>query len=353
MHDIITLKLSDENELEEWDRYVEGNPSGTPFHLSCWLKTIKDTYHFEDFLLLGKDESGNIAAGLPLFRVPKLLSLKRRLISIPFSDYGGVLSSGDMHGARTISSLLEMQKKTNEIIEIRGGSLTKTHKFKGHNYFKRHILDLNSDLDQIRSKIDKKTILYSIRKAEKSNLTIEVRNDCQAMADFCRLNLLTRKKHGVPCQPIRFFNHLFKNIIEPKIGYIVTASHDTTVIAASIFIKVGDQLHYKYNSSDPAALKQYSPNHLLLWHTIQFAKESGLKSIDFGRTSPDNEGLIRYKNMWGADCTDIPYYFYPEISGTSSIKENSIFYKVLNQIWMKLPNTAIEMMSPLFYRYLT
>ncbi len=50
--------------------------------------------------------------------------------------------------------------------------------------------------------------------------------------------------------------------------------------------------------------------HLLFWNTIQEAKASGLRYLDFGRTDADQEGLITFKNRWGATQSVLTYSRY-------------------------------------------
>jgi lipid II:glycine glycyltransferase (peptidoglycan interpeptide bridge formation enzyme) len=135
-------------------------------------------------------------------------------------------------------------------------------------------------------------------------------------------------------------------------GFILAAFHDSTIIAASIFLTVGKKIHYKYNASDPDLLKKLSPNHLLTWDVIQWGVDHGYASLDFGRSSPDNVGLIRYKNMWGMEDNELPYYYYPRVKGAVSKKESGLGYRLMTSMWRHVPLPVMEMMSPVLYKHL-
>jgi CelD/BcsL family acetyltransferase involved in cellulose biosynthesis len=344
------ISLSDETAIAKWDDFVRSHPLATPNHLSSWLKTISATYSFEPFLYAATADDGALAGIFPLFRIQSPFT-GTRMVSLPFSDYGGPLCSHPDLDAEMVALVRGERRSGTQRIEIRG-PLDHPGDLLRFSYYKRHVLDLRPGIETIQKNIDKKTILYSVRKAEKSGVTIR-RDDTKAGLDeFCRLNNLTRKKHGVPSQPRAFFDNLFSCMISTGNGFILVASHESDVIAASLFLTVAKRIHYKYNASDPANLKKYSPNHFLTWHVISWGVEQGFESLDFGRTSPDNEGLIRYKNMWGMKDMELPYYYFPRVNGAASTKENGLGYRWMTSVWRRLPLPVAESASRVLYKHL-
>jgi hypothetical protein len=47
--------------------------------------------------------------------------------------------------------------------------------------------------------------------------------------------------------------------------------------------------------------------HLLFWNTIKEAKLDTIKTFDLGRSAFDNEGLLTFKDRWGASRTTLRY----------------------------------------------
>ena len=78
----------------------------------------------------------------------------------------------------------------------------------------------------------------------------------------------------------------------------------------------------------------------------------GFHSLDFGRTSSENKGLIRFKRMWGMKGVDYCYNYYPEIQGMISKEESSWFYRFLTGIWGSLPVVVTEKIGPMIYKHL-
>ena len=76
-----------------------------------------------------------------------------------------------------------------------------------------------------------------------------------------------------------------------------------------------------------------------------------MQCLDFGRTSPDNKGLIRFKEMWGMKSIDLYYNYYPRIQGVVSREESGWLYRFLTGIWGSLPVRISEKIGPMIYKH--
>jgi lipid II:glycine glycyltransferase (peptidoglycan interpeptide bridge formation enzyme) len=330
--------------MRQWDNYVRSHPDATPFHLHNWIKTIYESYGFEPFLYTVRDSLGSITSVLPLFRIKSIVT-GSRLVSLPFTDYCGPLCNSREEEKTLLDWVIETFSHTVRHIEIRSGVMN-TDYFKRDEFYKRHVLELTNDASEILGKCDKKTIQYSIRKAQKSGVLIREENSQQGMDEFYGLNKMTRKKHGIPHQSPRFFANLFKNMFSDNSAFLLLAFSESRVIAGGLFFRLNNTLYYKYNASDQEYLTEKKPNHLLAWHAIEKACQEHLTFLDFGRTSPCNEGLMRYKEMWGAKAHDLPYNYFPEVKGLSCGKTiGSSCMEKLTRIWQKLPDPIVDAVS--------
>jgi len=347
---VLEISVDDIEKTQKWDSFVKMHPAGTPYHLTNWIKTIKETYHYDPVMYMDVNKSGKIECVFPFFLINNIFTSKR-IISLPFSDYGGPIANHQASIQRIIETLNNDYSSYIKNIEIRS-DIKDYVGYKGLNYYKRHVAKLSSDEEKIYSEINKRTIQYSIRKAKKKGVRVYEDNSIEGLKNFIRLNSMTRLKHGVPSQPDKFFYNLFNNMISKKNGFILLAEYRSKIIAASVFITVGRQVHYKYNASDLSYLKEAAPNHLITWKAIQKGINEGYDVFDFGRTSPDNKGLIRYKRMWGAEEFDCVYSYFPEIRGASSFAESSIFYKLSTGVWKRLPTFMRSTIGTYIYKYL-
>jgi hypothetical protein len=341
--------LDNDSQMGHWDEFVSNHPKGTPYHLSGWLRVIQRTYAFVPHLFVWQ-WGGAISGVLPLFSVHGLIG-GRRLVSLPFSDYGGPLFLDEKVEAHALEETIADCKRQEKSIEIRGpvpGELG----FIPLNYYKSHVLPLSGSFADITNKIDRRTILYSVRKAEKAGLEIREANDAGGMEHFYRLNSLTRRKHGVPAQSKEFFANVLEHVIGRGLGFLLLSHHLTQAVGGSLFLRAGRSLHYKYNASDPDCLGKMTPNHALTYHAIRKGNDEGYVSLDFGRSSPDNAGLMRYKSMWGCECIDCPYSYFPRVRGASSTEENSGIFRAFTGLWRRLPVSVTQALGPRIYRHM-
>ncbi len=330
-----------------WDAFVSSHPEATPFHLSSWIRTLRDTYRFEPKLLVCTDDSKKITGLLPYFIVKNFLS-GPRIISMPFSDYSYPLTCGAVVEKRLLKRIKEVAGIKS--IEIRGPIADTEYKY--HDNFKRYILALDPDPSVTYAGFNKSTIVRSIKKAEKNGIEIIEDNSPAGIDAFFQLNRATRKRHGVPHQSRLFFDNIAKNLFSKKYGYILHARQKKTSISATLFLRFNGTLYYKYNATDPKYMRKLTSNHLLVWHAIQKAANDGDHTLDFGRTSTENLGLVRYKTMWGAKAYEYRYYYYPALSGAGAQDESSLPYRLVTGIWRRLPYGITDRLSSTLMKWL-
>lgn len=336
----------------EWDEFVRNNSEGTVFHLSNWAEVMVKTYNYKPYYLIIVDESVNIKAGWPFFLVNNGMNGKK-LISIPFTDSIKPLTNSDRNYPEYFKKIFEIYTKEKlNYIEIRQNSLNSNkNKLRINNYFKNFIVNINPDLETVWKRCKQKSVRYSIKKAEKMGVIIEKSKGKDGIRIFYDLNVLTRKKHGVIPQPYAFFENIWNFLISEGYGFVSVALYEKTPIAASIFLEYKDKIYHKFNASNKSFINLY-PNYLILWDAIKYAYSKGIKYLDLGRTSPDNKGLMSFKRHWGAEEFDLPYYYYPEIKGISSMKQSSLKYKIATGIVKRTHPRILELLGNKFYRYL-
>jgi lipid II:glycine glycyltransferase (peptidoglycan interpeptide bridge formation enzyme) len=190
----------------------------------------------------------------------------------------------------------------------------------------------------------------NIKKAEKEGITVTVSTSPDSMETFCRLNAITRRDHGLPPQPRRFFRCVYDHILSKDMGFIVLASFRGSAIAANVYFCFGDQVIYKYGASD-RAYQHLRANNLVMWEAIKWACDHGYSALSFGRTEPENEGLRQFKAGWGAREHLIKYYRY-DLQKGAFIKAPVIINPLYKKIFSKLPIPALNMLGSILYRHM-
>jgi lipid II:glycine glycyltransferase (peptidoglycan interpeptide bridge formation enzyme) len=149
-------------------------------------------------------------------------------------------------------------------------------------------------------------VRWAVRKAELTPLKVTFEHDLDAVRAFHELVCTTRKRHGLPPQPLRFFENIHRHALSSGKGCVVLARLGSTPIAGSMFLHFGKSAIFKFGASD-AAFHHLRPNNLVMWRAIEWHARAGFESLDFGRTSIANKGLRHFKIGWGAAERRIDY----------------------------------------------
>lgn len=288
-----------------WLEFVETSPSAEVFHHPRWLRLLQDQYGYEIGGRCVANGNG-IEAGIPIARVESRLT-GRRLVSLPFSDFCAPALAAESEPAAAAASLgkalAEETDRTGLPLTVRA-PLPAAEAVVQDGMF-RHLLALSPDPVEVEKRYSKSQVKRGIKKARKEGLRWERRTDAAALDAFYALHLKTRRKLGVPTQPKRFIRR-FEGLFEAGLGFVGLVLDEDRPIAAAVFLTLNQTIVYKYGASDPRRLGK-RPNNLLFSEAIRWACESGMRTLDLGRTEAGNEGLRAFKRSWGAEEVELTY----------------------------------------------
>ena len=285
-----------------WDANLLGHSLATVFHSRGWVKTLHDSYRHQP-VYCGFREAFRLTAILPIVET-KTWFLNRRAVSLPFSD--------SCPGLGNMEDILALMSHSVQLGRQRGWRYVEFRDFprrligdSSSLCFKSHLLNISEKEDAVLASFES-SVRRALRKAETSELNISVSQEPQSILDYYTLHCLTRKRHGLFPQPLRFFRNLHKHVIEPGGGFVTLAKKNERVIAGSVFLTLGANACYKYGASDER-FQALRANNLVMWRSIQECQTRGCRSLDFGRTSIDNQGLRRFKLSYGTKENDLHY----------------------------------------------
>lgn len=287
----------------EWDLLVSSHPEANFFHGSAWARVLVNTYRHRPFYLrLWKD--GKSVALVPLMEVASSFT-GRRGVCLPFSDSCEPLIFAGADGKSALPPIQALaQERKWRYLEFRGASGLATPD-NARPTFYGHTLDLRVGMDALFARLDS-AVRRAIRKAEASDLTVQIERSAEAMEQFVFLHAQTRKRHGVPPQPALFFSQIHEQIIRPGLGFVVLARRGGIAVAAAIFFVQGTKAIYKFGASDETK-QSLRGNNIVMWEAIRFLAANGVQQLDLGRTAPEHEGLRRFKLGWGTCEKSISY----------------------------------------------
>jgi hypothetical protein len=331
---------------ERWDSRLTGNACYSFFHGSAWARALRQTYGYQPnyFATLAGE---HLDALLPVMEVDSWLT-GRRGVSLPFTDYCDPLA-GDLPAFQQLfdQAVLYGRDRRWKYLELRGGrqflaSALPSQRFYGHE------LALVDDEKELFAALTS-PVRRAIRKAEKQGLTVEILKDAEGIKQFYSLHCQTRRKHGLPPQPFKFFQNLQKCILAGGGGIIILARSGARTVAGSIFFHAGQQAIYKFGASDETML-ELRGNDLVMWEGIKYYASRGFRTLHLGRTSLINEGLRRFKLGWGAREHSIEYFKY-DLRKSAFVTDRDGALGWYNRIFAALPLSLSRFLGSVLYRH--
>ena len=284
-----------------WRDFVDGHPRASIFHHPAWAGVLADAYGYRAMATGLVERGGTLAAGLPVVDLSGRVGA-RRWVSLPFTDMCPLLDDGSNDG---VGALVELSRTAKlDVLELRG-ALPDHSAVQRHTSFVRHELALAPGESAIWDRM-RKNHRRSIRDAERAAVTVRRGTDASDIETFYRLHVRTRRRLGVPVQPLRFFRLLRERIVGPGLGFVLTAYAGQTAVASAVFSAWNGTVTYKYGARDER-LPKLDANHLLFWTAIRSACADGYRTFDFGRSDIAQAPLRSFKSGWGATEEPLSY----------------------------------------------
>lgn len=288
----------------DWDRLVARLPGAGFFHTTAWARVLVETHGYSPHYLTVRS-GDELKAVLPLMEVSSWLT-GRRGISLPFTDAVEPLGTDTQALAQLYAEARRQAAERRwKYLEYRGGA-DQMAPAEPSTRFYQHVLDLREGATALLARSDE-SVRRAVRKAERSGLKVEFSREETALREFFALFCQTRRKHGAPPQPFRFFASIQRHILRPGHGWIVLARHEGRPVAGAIYFHAGRQALYKFGASDENR-QHLRGNNLVMWSAIKKYAGEGFATFDFGRTSLGNEGLRKFKASWGAAESLLGYW---------------------------------------------
>jgi len=119
-------------------------------------------------------------------------------------------------------------------------------------------------------------------------------------------------------------------------------------LATVLTLTFKKKMVYKYGGSD-LRYSNLGGNALVFWRAIQDARAKGMEELDMGRSDVGNEGLVMFKERWGAERSTLNYWRYPA-NRSGSGPERLI--RLVNRFVSIAPDISLTTLSNLFYRHM-
>jgi CelD/BcsL family acetyltransferase involved in cellulose biosynthesis len=269
-----------------------------------------------------------------------------RLGALPFSDECPPLCDDEVTAGELMESAMRIRDERGlRFFEMRGapvladGSTRVAPESAGLArtlHFFNYRIPLTKDADAVFQTFKKRSVRQVINKGFRLGVAVRRGDGHADLREFYRLYVYNRKGHGIPPQPFELFSLLFARLQADPQAALYLAEHEGKAVAALVTICFKGLTFAKYEGIDHA-YRQLQPVYPLIWKSIEESALRGDRCYDMGRTAMDNPGLNSFKSHWGADQTELPYFFYPPGHGVSVVASDSWKYRLFTGAFRRMP----------------
>jgi CelD/BcsL family acetyltransferase involved in cellulose biosynthesis len=353
-HKTVTVRIVENpDEDPKWSELLDQHPSAAVFHSPGWLRALRQTYGYESFVIT-TSPAPTLRNGMVVCRVRSWTS--RRLVSLPFSDHCDPLVGSSDNLSEMLAVMADESRtagwrsvewRPRAVIgqpfepAARGCGLTRSREYVLHR------LDLRAGPAEIFRGFHASSTQRAIRRAEREGLTYEAGASDHLLESFYRLLRLTRRRHGLPPQPIAWFRNMVACLGEGVRVHV--ASRDGRPIASVLTLSFKKTMSYKYGGSD-ASLHRLGGMPFLLWRVIRDAHARGFVELDLGRSDVNQPGLIAFKDHLGAARSTLIYYRFP--GKQLEAARSGWMSRVVHGVFTHLPDATLDLAGRLLYKHL-
>lgn len=144
-----------------------------------------------------------------------------------------------------------------------------------------------------------------VTRAERKGVTVTEETAPAAIDEAYRLLEAVYRRARVPLASRSLFEAAVAELVEPGLLHVFAARLDGEMIGARFVLTYRDRVMDWYAGSD-RRFASFSPNELLVWHTLRWARERGFAVFDFGGAGRPGEpyGPRDFKAKFGGDLVD-------------------------------------------------
>ena len=329
----------------DWDAFVEQAPEATFFHLSGWKAAVERAYgHDCPYLYATRD--GRIVGVLPLTRIRSRL-FGHALTSTAFAVYGGpVAETPDAADALIAAASDVADRHDVDHIGLRNLSPMAADgwqvKSDTHATFRK---DISGDAEENLLAVPRKQRAV-VRKSLQAGLQVDTHADTDS---FFHLYATSVRNLGTPVFPKAWFQAL-RDVFGDRCE-VLTVSHEGAHVASLMSFYFRNEVLPYYAGGTPTA-RGVGAHDFMYYDLMCRAGARGFGVFDFGR-SKTGTGPYSFKKNFGFEPTPLHYaYKVRHGEGLPDVSPNNPKYRMMINIWSRLPLPIANLIGPRISRYL-
>ncbi len=307
-----------------------------------WLTVLADGLGHEPYAVRAVVPSGTAVGWLLLARVRHPL-FGHALVSLPYVSSAGPQAEDAVVQGQLLDEAVRLAEELDvDHVQIRMESPLEHEAFTAVRRDKVMMRRaLPPSVEELWKELKPK-VRNQVRKGERSQLTVHWGRD-ELLADFYRVFARNMRDLGTPVYPRRLFAAMLRHFGD-RCEICVVRGPEGTPYAAAILV------HGDGSTEVPSAssLREYNStcaNMLMYWHLLKRTIERGQRQFEFGRSTVDS-GPYRFKKQWGAQPTQLYWYYHVRRGDPTAVRPDSEHYAWKVRMWQKLPLWLANTLGP-------
>lgn len=302
--EIIEYEIADAAKAA-WEGRFKDEASSTFFHQAQWCDVLRETYDLHSKIITVHEKGTSPVCSLTVCVADGLLGT--RLVSLPFSDYGGPITTreGNLYeiGEVLSNALDSLALETHARYVLFKSTppdlaaLMEPRSFTRLGRIGTFAVKLDRPIQEIEKQFDK-DIQRRIRKGIQDGLRMTDEHDIESVNGFYELYLRDMRRHGSPPHDRKYFENIFRTFEASGLIKLFGCRFQGRMLGYVLHLLYKDTALF-YVGVWPGKARQMGVAPFLIGNSIRFFSEEGYRVYDFGRTiCPSGES--RFKESFGA-----------------------------------------------------
>lgn len=287
-----------------WDALVAGAEGASVFHTSAWASVWTGEWKDARWEALVLEDGAGYAAGLGA--IVRRRGFWRTIDAMPFATYGGpIVRTGHPDPAGARRALLDAfarwasgRRVARASLASYGGSPDEAPERLHARETFTHVLPLGVAYDELASRFSPSTRRL-VRQAEASGLSIRPATTPEDLRAFYEIAVETVRRRGGEPKPFSLYQRIAETLVKAGLARYHVVAHEERPVAGSLHLfHEGSAVSWLPVSRESSWTLR--PNNFLIAHVLESLCAAGYLEYNFGASPPEAEGLIRFKEGWGA-----------------------------------------------------
>jgi len=332
------------SDILAWDAFVAAHAGGTIFHSSVWHDVLANSYGPRFWHIAVKD-SEKIVGLVSIYSVAGL-SGKKKLYSLPYTAYGGMLSTTPEIAQVIHDACHSIAQKENAGMVVLRNTIANGLELPTSDLNVKFSKALPATEEACLESIPRKSRATVRKSISTFGLTYEVNQDWELLWHLAAVNL---KKLGTPTFPKKFYRAIMERMGSDVDILFVKYQGKAICGVMTFYIK---NVCNPYFSGSLGEYNFTGANNYMYYALMCHGLKRGCTEFDFGK-SRRGSGSFDFKKNMGFEPTALPFqYIFNTVHELPTFNPSNPKLAVFLKAWSMQPLWTSKIVGPILNRYL-